>query len=279
MKWFKTIWGETDALRPIEIRVLSEVGMHLSDANSQLMRRQLESVNKVQRFTDDREVNLFHMVRGKAFFDESLLFANRTPEARLATLKLRAKSAPSSIRAEVWLAHGRIFSVTFDSPPRLWTDDTVEIESVRLWTNPMEADTEIEARPATQSDVARLERWLDGVAAQRAISDALAPPSELWLERRLSELEYGFTRDVVELFGISGGFRIDDYTVHGLSSIRTIILECGEFVVIAEKTPLEVLAILRDHSGAFYRLSPDGRAPEDMGTDLKSSLRRFLASE
>jgi len=275
VNWLRSILGDTRKLWPIEVQVLKAISTHLPEPARQRMLRQVESVNKVQRFAEGKEVNLYHMVDGKPAFDESLVFANRAPEVRLATVKLRTTASSNAGRAESWLAHGRIFSITFDVPPKSKAGDSIAIESVRLWTDPMEAENGPEAQPATPSDIARLKAWLGELANSFEISDAMAPPAEASLMRQLASWDYTFSPDVRELLAMSGGFRVGQCAVHGLSSIRTIVLESGEFIILAEKASLEMLAMLRNHDDAFYRLTPDAVAPVIMSVDLRASLGEF----
>ena len=279
MRWIRSIWGESKALEPMEERVLSEVGRHLSEQARELMERQLASINKVQRFTDGREVNLYHMVRGKPVFQESLTFANKDPEIRLATVRIRTKESARAVRAEVWMAHGRIFSITFDSSPKSWAGDSVETISVRLWMDPMQVAGKVGGAPATPADVARLEAWLGGLSDDRVIVDAIAPPANAWVTQQLVMQDYSFPPQVVELFATTGGFRVGTCVVHGLSTIRTIVLEPGELIVLAEKQSADVLGMFRDRDQRIVRLGPDTEASESIGDDFRSSLRKFLVTD
>ncbi len=276
MGWLNSLWNGSSTLRQHEAWVLSEVAGQLSPSGADKLRQQVASVNKVQRFADDMEVNMYHIERGKPQFDERLCFPNKAPEIRLAAVTMRATGMKELVRADVWLAHGRVFSIAFSCAPRLWANVSWTSENVRLSADPMERETHPIAIAASRAQQDHLERWLDVDAKHFGISKALAPaPSDLQASE-LNQPGYALPTDLKELFQVTGGFLVAGITVHGPSSLRTVIVKQGEFAVIAESPNGELLALRRDDRTKYWHLSPEFELPVEAGRDLRSSLQAFL---
>lgn len=101
---------ETMILQTVICRVGGDKGLQL--------KQQIEAMNYVQRLREGREVNMYRTKYGKEAFDDSLRFSSAPEEERLASVVLQIPPENDELKAEVWMAHGRIFSLEFDKPPK-----------------------------------------------------------------------------------------------------------------------------------------------------------------
>jgi hypothetical protein len=109
---------------PFEKKILEAVQSRLHTDASALFGRQIDSVNKVQRLAEGKEVDFYQMVDGRPTTDKSLHFPNMQQEERLATVNLTFDQKGSELKADVWLVDGRLFSIEFDQPPKRFLGGT-----------------------------------------------------------------------------------------------------------------------------------------------------------
>ena len=115
-------------LTALESRMVEAVSGALPPEARSLFNAQLALVNKVQRLSA-KEVNLYASPSGRALKDE-LRFPLRSV-ALLATVCFSSGRGDSSLRGEVWLVDGRVFSLIFNKPPeRRWNSVSRELKSI-----------------------------------------------------------------------------------------------------------------------------------------------------
>jgi hypothetical protein len=125
-------------LRPLERELIVAVAAQLNAGARELLNKQVEQINLVQRHDADKEVNFYSMKGGKPAFDEISRFPTKQ-EVKLATVKFKA--GENKVCATFWLVHGHLFSIEFDKSPKKLRDDAVEIQEVKILIDPMIADT------------------------------------------------------------------------------------------------------------------------------------------
>jgi len=99
----------------LEMAIFEAVQSQLSHSNSELWEKQLQSVNKIHRSPDGKEVNLFSMHNGKADFPRDICYAH-TGELKIAVVDLQAKISGAKLRARVWCVDGHVFSIEYKTP-------------------------------------------------------------------------------------------------------------------------------------------------------------------
>jgi hypothetical protein len=84
------------------------------------------------------------MRNGRPTFDDSLRFPDAADEALLASVTLTELGKRTKLKADIWLAKGRLFSLVFNKPPKQFFTGanlkSVEpnISSVKIWFEPMQ---------------------------------------------------------------------------------------------------------------------------------------------
>lgn len=260
-------------LRPLESRVLDAVAERLEPAARERFLQHVALVNTVQRHAGDKAVNLYQMRGGKAVFDDALRFPLDLPEAPLATVAFAGAGKGKALRAEVWLANGRVFSIEFNRPPAEWSFEPPAVAEVTLLADPMRPP-----EPASgAADLDRLRQWLGPLAERGPLAEVLPPPSDAALAALSADPEVAWPADVLALFRLTGGFRIGEVAVHGPSAHRSLVLDAGRFLVLAEHPDGRTLALSRDErSPEVVALSPDDPAPVPLGRELRPALERLL---
>jgi hypothetical protein len=105
-------------LNLIETRVVEAIAAALPEDSAALLRAQVLLINKVQRIDRDREVDLYHMEKGKPRFPETALFSNQAEEFELAKVVLTDVSTGHQSAATVSLVKGHLFCIEFSNTPR-----------------------------------------------------------------------------------------------------------------------------------------------------------------
>lgn len=131
------IFGNRSRLNPIEARIIETTASALGGRAGDLLRSQVALINKVQRLDQDREVDFYHIEKGKPMFPEAVLFPNRAEEFELAKLHVTDMATGHQTKAVVSAVRGHLFCIEFSHPPRDLrgaSDLKIEIEHV---ANPM----------------------------------------------------------------------------------------------------------------------------------------------
>jgi hypothetical protein len=112
------LFGKKSRLNAVESCVIDELINALPSEAGKILRSQTKLINKVQRLDQDREVDFYHMVNGRADFPEDALFPNRTEELELAKVRLTDPDSGHGTTGVVFLVKGHIFSIEFKLSPR-----------------------------------------------------------------------------------------------------------------------------------------------------------------
>jgi len=105
-------------LNHIEARIVEAIAAALPNNAAALLRSQVSLINKVQRIDRDREVDFYHMERGKPKFPEAALFPNRANEFELAKVHVTDVATGHQSMATVSVVNGHLFCIEFSHTPR-----------------------------------------------------------------------------------------------------------------------------------------------------------------
>ena len=100
---------------------------------SELLKKQLLTLNKIQRIDSGKEVDLYY----KPEFSNSEAVVNRIQpcigESKFATIKFKLPEQPCETDVDFWLVNGYLFSMNFsDSPKDYVNTDAVEIKEIQI---------------------------------------------------------------------------------------------------------------------------------------------------
>jgi hypothetical protein len=137
---FSWLFSNRASLNAIETRIIDAVAAALPKDAASVLRSQVSLVNKVQRIDQDREVDFYHMEKGKPTFPDTALFPNRADEFEIARVHLTDIETGHQSEVTVSLVKGHLFCIEFSHTPRDLReagDLKIEIEHIR---NPMNMD-------------------------------------------------------------------------------------------------------------------------------------------
>lgn len=272
------LMGVRPEFYPFEARIIEEVKSRMDNDGAARLQRQVEVINKIQRLTNGKEVNLYRMRHGKPSFDDTLRFANAADEALLASVNLTGADKRAKLKADIWLAKGRLFSLVFSKPPKLFfagmdlKSVQPDITDVKIWfdpTQPKPIDTVVDASALTG--------WLRDWNAKGIISSLHAPLSESKRSEYLDRVDAQLPPDYLELVSQTEGVHLAGCIVHGISAIRQIALPDASYYTLAELEGLGALAVKDGMSDAeLYFLHYEDNDVRPLGKSLQNALVALL---
>ena len=139
------IFKKSSQLNAIEKEIVDAIACALPPDAGGILRNQVALINKVQRLDHDREVDFYHIHKGKPVFPDSALFPERADEFELARVHVTDIATGRQADAVVSLVRGHLFCIEFDQTPRdLRSSNNLKIEIKHL-RNPMSHNPEPQA--------------------------------------------------------------------------------------------------------------------------------------
>lgn len=146
-------------LNTVERTVLDAVRRELPEELATRFGSRVESINRVQRLTKDKEVNLYHMKRGKPSRDDRHRLLDTDAEEVLLARVSIADGRHHQAEAKVWVVKGHLFSLSFSRSPRD-LEGEVQVLDVKLFpplTLPLPPDYKELSK--TTSDASSAQGW------------------------------------------------------------------------------------------------------------------------
>lgn len=112
------VWFGKSEFYPFEKMILEKVLSHMEGDIHFRLKKQIGVINYIQRHREGKEVNFYQMQKGNCVFDDNLRFPDAPDEELLARVVLRLPPETAELKAEIWMAGGRIFSLEFDKSPK-----------------------------------------------------------------------------------------------------------------------------------------------------------------
>ncbi|QDQ28328.1 hypothetical protein FNU76_19325 [Chitinimonas arctica] len=276
-KIFNFLLGRADFC-PFETRIIEEVKARLNERAASLLQRQMEAINKVQRLADGKEVNLYQMRFGKPAFDESLRFPNTGEEALLASVNLIAPGKQAKLKAEVWLANGRLFSLAFNKAPKQFFAGSdlktvqPEIADVKIWFDPLSPS------PAGFVDESMLPAWLLNDGRSLADTESLrAPLPQSEQAAYIARVDAQLPQDYLELIARTEGLTLASAVVYGLAKVREVIFPEANYYILADIEGVGALAVKSGNQSAeLYRLDYENSTTQKIGTSFQKAVTELV---
>ena len=219
---------------PLERALLSELQLRLRPDAAELLARQLQRINLIQRHSNSREVCCYPMKRGVVFHEPMLQFPRKDRELRLATIVFSCPSCERIWTAKFFVVHGYFFSIVFDRNPKEIRDCAIlNIEQVQIHYDPMQASSQAaEVAPATS--LPTLPNWISFLLEHGPIYNVNSPLNYEQREAIIYQFNVRFPADYLELVERCDGLIVGDWSIFGLSEIYEIHLPQGDYIVLAE---------------------------------------------
>lgn len=256
------------ALHDYETSILQATYDLLAPNARETFERQLKDIALVQRHVRDKEVNLYPKSEDAA--EAGHLLASPLLEWPIAMILCRFPHYPESVRATLWVAGGRVFSLIFSDSPTA-AGGICRIDNSYLLFDPTK-DTLDEATYIAPGRLAKV--CGIGSLAHRIDPSSVAPPLPRHIQERFLLPANGCVpRDYRELMQHTNGFRVGDWHVGGLP-LREVAMDGANFFVLAESSePFVLCAMDRNRERTTYLWNLE----EDRGRPLGPSFLDALA--
>lgn len=272
---------QNSQLYPFEIRVIEGVKSRLSSDTATQLQRQVDSINKVQRHTNGKEVNLYCIVRGKPAFDERLRFPGIAEQAILAAVRLTHPDKSAVLKIELWLANGRLFSLLFDKPPKqFFAGYSLEhvspaISEVTIGTDPGRGP-EILGAGGASAHPGTLNGWPQALLISGQLRALRPPVPASQREALIAQIDARLPLDYLELVDQTDGALVGTCKVHGLTSIRKVVLPDVSYYILAELDNFGELAIKDgSRSGELCRIYYESDDVQPLSQSFRSALNEL----
>lgn len=267
---------------PYEKAILSAVQSHLSIDAQNIFYKQISLINKVQRLSKNKEINMYCKKGWKIRFDDTLRFPLDLPEVKLAKVKIKfnddSNQTYKTINAEIWLVEGHVFSITFNISPLPYLKNSFDIVRVEILEDPMQKTM---ISTINEVDTSFIYAWIKQNFPNLEIEKVFAPLLPELINKKLKEFDCVFPDDWLELLRYCDGFKLDKCSVYGLHDARQVNTDENQLIVITEGFGSKLLTINRDKKdGIIYYmdLATDTFEFIDYGKSFKVALVRYLNS-
>lgn len=260
------------ALRPLERHLLDALMTALTPEAREIFRRQVSKVNLVQRY-NVRESCFYRMGLCRPSWPEADLFPARQLEACFATVQFIPTGViDDTVRADVSLVKGHLFSIVFDRDPRpFWDIGKIDVRSVTVHLDPMRSlpteDADLGARPI------RMTGWLSDWARKYSIQK-LSPP--LAVERTksmIARIDANLPDEYLELVFKTGGFEFKNIAILGISEVHRVDVAAGSYYCLAEVHDRGVIGVkVASKDKEMYYLDYDRNDPIPVDTSFRATI-------
>ena len=223
--------------RSYEQAILDALIENSPESSRGILKSQLDRVSKIQRHAGGREVNLYCMKGGAAFLDESLRFPNSKPELLLAKAAIESPCLREALRAEVWMANGRIFSLMFNRSPNGIGKD-FKVNHFEILSDPMK-------------------QFVEG---EETIKDR---------EKILEKINASLPEEYITMIEIKHDHSINGWQLYDIPNIRKIAFPDKNYYLLAEKEGRGAIAVAESNlSGELFYLDYEDDGPEKIRVPL-----------
>ncbi len=279
--FFNLFKKDQKELYPFEFSLIDAVKSKLEAESSGVLQRQLDAINKVQRLADGKAVNLFCMHHGKPAFDENLRFKNSADEALLASGNFVGPDKISTMKVELWLAKGRLFSLEYSkSPEQFFGSKNLRlvqsnVSDLKIWLDPARSHP---PEPSIGADEFFLSGWDDDWLSQIHPVRTQKPISPAQQTSILAQIDAQLPLDYLDFVTRTDGVQLSNGKIYGLSGVRKVPGSEVSYYILAEIEGLGAISVRegRPGDGSLYFISYEGEPERLLGSSFKDALLMIL---
>lgn len=269
----RNMFGFTkNKLRSYETAVVSAVESKMPPDGRHLLRKQIDSVNLVQRLCHGKEVDLYRMRKGRAVRATEVAFPNRCDEGHLARVRFQLFSGvPRFITADVWLVAGVMFSITFDTRPKQMLRKQWAVDRCELLLDVM--SPEERSANQTEGDMGD-DAVLRAFFGHTQLCDVRSPASNVAQKRFIDAWGSILPSDYIQLLRYSDGFVLNNWEFLGTMA-RIVVAEPDNLLVLAQHPWDGVLCVLQGRETAVvYRVDLESNQLTPIGRTFRDALTK-----
>lgn len=236
-------------LRPYEEAVVASLEPVVSPSTWAAVREHIAAVSFVQRHTRGKEVNLY--------YSDRLMCKCIAPSPfdawPIAITRYHVQNEPTTIRASVWIAGGRLFSILFSHSPSPYRTGELSVLSTDILFDPL-------AFPLRGSldlvlngnDLSHAPRYIREMAASFGPDAQSRPLVAEVRERFLLPARDCLPNDFMNILGYTNGFGINGWHCAGLPIQEVAMEEANLFVLASASEPVVLCAVDGDKTRRVY---------------------------
>lgn len=278
MSLISLLTGRGSKLNDLELMLLGRLRQTLGGEPGEILRRQMEAIDYVNRMSGYREILCYRQEKSKT---EILVpaFPARRAELKFASIRFTHKRTSQSWTAEFYLVRGHFFSIVFTpgAKPIKGTDE-IQIEKVDLLVDPMKAipERDTQVKPIALDHV-KLPDWLEALRQEYSITDLFEPLPHERKTEALKSVNAALPEDYVALTDVTEGLVIENVSILGLCQVYETVMPDWNYYTIAEIHSEGILAV-RAHGTEpeLYFLDYEGALPRAIGTSIAHAVNTFL---
>lgn len=259
-------------LYPLEKALVNEVIKISPGDYKDKLYKQIESVNKIQRHSEFKEVNMYRMKKGRSTFDANIALPYAKLEHVICTIDFLCNDSNTSLKAKAWLVKGYFFSLSFNKSPKQYRMcEDIIIKKILPNFSDLTVHLTCHANDNEKNCLQKLKELL----GEHNIVNIRPPVSKVEIEHFLAVFDGRLPPDYIELIAYADGFEIDKWVVHGLKNIRHVIGKDTNYYILAE-TNNKYLAVKEDDESAKVFSIKHDQDAVDKGESFIVVIRQLL---
>ena len=263
------------SIKPLEHCLLKELSARLDAKAQAILQRQISSINLVQRHADCKEVCFYRIKWGRPSANINDAFLLNESEIKLATVNFKVPNVSAGFQADYWLVNGFLFSITFTKSPKAYLKvNDVIITEMHIHVDPMAT-----ASPRAMKNNIPIEftGWVAGWDQLHSLS-ALSEP--LTIEKReafIRRIGISLPQEYLELVAQTEGAVIGRCVIHGLLSIRYVVLSCANYYVLAEINGAGAFVVKdKSQDAMLYFFDYEANSLFELGYSFCAAIDRYI---
>jgi hypothetical protein len=239
-----------------------------------LLATQVDSVTKIQRLDNGKEVDCYCMRWGKPYQNPAIRLPIQAAEVKFASVRITG-SLGRVLNAGVNAVNGYFFSINFDRSPRE-IDKSTDVE-VRILSTYFDLPVEGRATAKSVTDGAAPATWASQWLSSHRASQTTVLLKEQELVTILAKVEIDFPTDNVELMRQANGFTVGDINILGLSDVYDVDIQGHQYIVVAIVGGDGVVAARKDETPTkLFYIPYDGGQSRDLGDSTRSAIDALM---
>lgn len=234
---------------------------------------QVQAINRIQRFSQGKEVNLYCLHHGRPAFPEGLLF-HFHDEVELARVTFTAGDGITHSSASVRMVNGRLFSMVFAQAPvrPARRQSSIRVTDVRLGVDPTRLEPDDVPAGSATDDSSSVSRSMTIASSIR--SGEVPPLQPQTLVR--GPVDARLPADYLQV--LDAPVEAQGFVIHDPEHLRLVALDSFNCYILAERHDRVGVGIIQGRDdGGLYAVDFANGSVRPVGHSLIMALRTVRA--
>ena len=225
------LWKYQSRFYPLERVLVDKVIDSAPECYQGNLRSQIDCINSICRLADFKEVNLYRLRKGKPTFEQSISLPFSGTEHVICSILFTFPDLKGSIKVKAWLVEGFLFSLTFDKSPKDFKRrKNVIIKEIHSNYEGLNKQVAQEFAQNVKYEL----KMIAGLLGDYHYARLKKPLSVQEKKRLLDGLATKLPDDYLQLILFADGFEVEDGIVYGLKTIRQVVTDNMNYLILAE---------------------------------------------